>query len=149
MKRIATFAAALAVSATAALPAHAQSTEEVLGAAIGGSLGAVIGKEIDNKGSTQEGEILGAIIGGTVGYAIGEQIDHKNDRNRYYGDRRYRTNYPVYRDNRYAQPSYYPRYEPRYDGYGYGYSRKKAHPVFVEHPGRGRGHGLYKQKRRY
>ena len=41
----------------------------------------------------------------------------------------------------YTQPAYPPRYD------GYGYSSKKAHPVFAEHPGKGRGKGLHKRRR--
>ncbi|WP_298918225.1 glycine zipper 2TM domain-containing protein [uncultured Algimonas sp.] len=94
-------------------PASAQSTEEVLGAVIGGTAGTWIGKELDKKGSTREGEIIGAVIGGSLGYVIGDQIDDRNDRRRHQQRRVYSQ--PTYHQPRrvYSQPVYsQPRYVP-------------------------------------
>lgn len=64
----------------ASMPAQAQSTEEVLGALIGGTAGSVIGGKIDNKGSNAEGQVIGAIAGGTLGYIIGDALDNDKDK---------------------------------------------------------------------
>ena len=46
----------------------------VVGAAAGGGVGAVIGKQ---TGSTARGAIIGAVVGGTVGAIIGHQMDQQ------------------------------------------------------------------------
>lgn len=46
----------------------------VIGAAAGGAIGGVIGK---NNGSTAKGVLIGAVIGGTAGAVIGHQMDQQ------------------------------------------------------------------------
>lgn len=138
-----------------AMPASAQSNDELLGAAIGGSLGAVVGGELDNKGSKKEGQIIGAIIGGTAGYAIAD--DNKNE-NRVYTQDRYQESY--YPSNRISEPVYIDgvAYNRVYDSQGNHrliavqsdnrvYTSGKSHPVHATHPGR--GHGVKKFKNKY
>lgn len=91
----------LAGAAVAALPAHADHGNTVLGAAIGGATGAVIGREVAGR----DGVIIGAAIGGATGAAVGRSV----------GERRYERvveREPVY----VAQPAYYERrvYQPAY-----------------------------------
>lgn len=132
--------------------AYAQSTEEVVGSAIGGTLGAIIGGEFDKRGSRTEGHVIGGIVGGTLGYVIGGELDKDNDlRRRYegrsgeyitYGGEPYRR----HRNDQYGFVSI--RIGDR-DPYFYRDGRKKAHPVFAEHPGRGKGKGLRKHKHKH
>lgn len=114
----------------ASSPAHAQSSEEVVGAVIGGTAGAAVGGEIDKDGSNTEGVVIGAIVGGTLGYAVGDAIDDDNDRrtDRRYDDRRLKYHKDQYRNDGY-----------RNDGKIY-YDRRvttKSHPVHGTNPGRG------------
>ena len=155
MTRIATLAAgALLATGLATIPAHAQSTEEVLGTVIGGTLGTVIGGEIDGGRNKTDGQLIGGAIGGTLGYVIGDSIDDRNDdKRRYrqyrtynqgYSDARYHAGYPrtvyqsqpVYSQPYYSQPRYY---QPRPQAY-------RSHPVHVVHPGRGNAYGHYKRR---
>ena len=137
MKTITTLAAAAGLLAMAAAPASAQSTEEVLATVIGGSVGAVIGGELDYRGSRQEGEIIGALVGGSLGYIVGDQIDDRNDRNArrdFYRARQY--------GNYYRQPTYQ---RPVYGYHAPRYSQRRGHPVHARHPGRGRAVGHYRR----
>jgi uncharacterized protein YcfJ len=145
-------AATFSMSASSA---HAQSTNEVLGAVLGGAAGAIIGGEIDNKGSKKEGRIIGGIVGAGLGYVIADQLSG-NDRDRELR-RRYSgqsgeyykhdgRSYRRYRDAEYGFVSFPilgndPYYH--FDG------RKKSHPVFAQHPGRGKGKGLKKRHKHY
>ena len=135
---------ALAIAAT---PAQAQSTEEVLGALIGGTAGAVVGGELDNKGSNDEGKIIGAIVGGSLGYVIGSGLENDDNVRRRYANQPgefYRKDgraYRRYRDTEYGYVSY------RVDGndpYYYPDGRQKSHPVFGNNPGKAKG-----RKKRY
>jgi len=129
--------------------AYAQSTEETVGAIIGGVAGSVIGGEIDNKGSKTEGKVIGAVIGGSLGYVIGGELERDRElRQRYqerpgeyytYGGEPYRR----YRNDDYGYVSFPVRSG---DPYYYRDGRKKDHPVFAEHPGQGKGKGLKKKK---
>ena len=148
MKTTVKLAAGLALLAglAAAPAANAQSTEEVLGTVIGGTAGAIIGKEIDGGRNTTEGQLIGAAIGGTLGYVIGDSIDDKNDDKRRYRQYQARQGYygypqrPVYRDSRY--------YGYQQPAYGYRtYAPRRGHPVHAHHPGRGYAHGHYKKRR--
>ena len=145
-------AALLAVTFSfSANSAYAQSTDEVLGAILGGAAGAIIGGEVDNKGSKTEGRVIGGIIGAGLGYVIADELSG-NDRDRelrrryagqsgeYYNQdgRSYRR----YRDANYGFVSFpILGNDPYYDYYG----RKKSHPVFAQHPGQGKGKGLHKR----
>ena len=132
MKTITTLAAA-GLLAMAAAPASAQSTEEVLATVIGGSVGAVIGGELDYRGSRQEGEIIGALVGGSLGYIVGDQIDDRNDRN---------TRRDLYRARQYGNTYRQPTYQR--PAYGY-HAPRRGHPVHRRHPGRGRAVGHYRR----
>ncbi len=129
--------------------AHAQSTEEVVGAVIGGTAGTYIGGEIDKKGSNKEGKIIGGLVGGTLGYVIGGELEKDNEYRKRYSNRAgeyyiYKGEpYRRYKNDEYGFVSFPiggsdPYYH--YDG------RKKSHPVFSEHPGRGKGKGLRKRR---
>ena len=128
MTRISTFIAALALAGMASTSAHAQSTEEVLGTVLGGSLGAVIGGEIDGGRNKTDGQVIGALVGGSLGYVIGDRVDDRNDdQRRYraynqtqgsysrgYQDATYGYSRPVYQQPTYRQPVYsQPRYQSR------------------------------------
>ena len=72
-KAMRTTAAVLAV--TTLLPACSMSNTQkgaVIGAAAGGTAGAIIGKKV---GSTAKGAIIGAAVGGTAGAIIGRRMD--------------------------------------------------------------------------
>ena len=151
MKR--TLIAAAALLPLLALPAQAQSTEEALGTVIGGTAGAIIGGEVDNRGSNIEGQVIGAAVGGTLGYVIGDRIDDRNDDERRlrarYGDRAgtfYQKDGRAYR--RFQDPDYGYVSFPVRDGDPYYYldGRRKSHPVFADHPGKGQGKGLRKRR---
>lgn len=134
---------------TAATPASAQSTEEAVGAIIGGTAGTIIGGEIDNKGSKIEGQIIGGLVGGTLGYVIGGELEKDDKIRREYADKPgeyYTYNgqpYRRYKDDQYGYVSM-PIYAS--DPYYFSDGRKKDHPVFAEHPGRGKGKGLRKRR---
>lgn len=144
-----TLAGVFSLSAPAA---YAQSTEEGVSSVIGGTLGTIIGGELDKKGSRTEGHVIGGIVGGTLGYVIGGALEKDNDLKRRYEGRA--GEYISYQ----GQP--YRRYRNEEHGfvsigistddpYYYTNGRKKAHPVFAEHPGRGKGRGLSKHKRKH
>ena len=102
------FALAVMLSATAGV-AHAQSTEETVGALLGGTLGAVIGGEVDNKGSSTEGKIIGGLVGGSLGYIIGGELENDRDIRRRYDGRAgefYRYDGRAYRRYRDADYGY-------------------------------------------
>ena len=140
------------VSVALVSPAHAQSTEEAVGAVVGGVAGAVIGGELDKKGSKTEGRVIGGVVGAGLGYVIGGALEGDKDEElrRRYGDKPgqyYSQNGKPYR--RFGDPDYgvvsFPIFEN--DPFYFPNGRKKSHPVFAEHPGRGKGKGLYKDKR--
>lgn len=144
-----------ATFSVSAVSANAQETDEVLGAILGGAAGAIIGGEIDNRGSRTEGRVIGGLVGAGLGYVIADELSG-NDRDRelrrrYYGQtgEYYRQDgraYRRYRDRDYGYVSF-----PIFGGdpfYHYD-GRKKSHPVFAQHPGRGKGKGLRKQKKRF
>ncbi len=137
------------LSATAGV-AHAQSKEETVGAILGGTIGAVIGGEIDNKGSSTDGKIIGGLVGGSLGYVIGGDLENDRDIRRRYEGRAgefYRYDGKAYRRYRDADYGYVSFRIGSGDPYYYSDGRKKAHPVFAEHPGRGNGKGLKKNRR--
>ena len=152
-----TIGAAL-LAATFSIPAgsaYANGTDEVLGAILGGAAGAIIGGEIDNKGSKKEGRIIGGIVGAGLGYVIADELSG-NDRDRELHRRYYRQSGEYYK--------YDGRAYRRYRNAEYGFvsfpilgndpyyhfdGRKKSHPVFVQHPGRGKGKGLRKRHKHY
>ncbi len=132
--------------------AQAQSTEEAVGAVVGGVAGAVIGGELDKKGSKTEGRVIGGVVGAGLGYVIGGALEGDKDEElrRRYSDKPgqyYSQNGKPYR--RYGDPDYgvvsFPIFEN--DPFYFPNGRKKSHPVFAEHPGRGKGKGLYKNKK--
>ena len=59
---------------------HSQNNngDQVVGAIVGGTLGAVIGETIAGPGDNTEGAIAGALIGGSLGAAV------TDNRGRYY-----------------------------------------------------------------
>ncbi|NNC37907.1 MAG: glycine zipper 2TM domain-containing protein [Acidimicrobiales bacterium] len=144
-------AAVACVGLMAALgsPAYAQSTEEVVGAVIGGGAGAYVGGELDNKGSKTEGRIIGGLVGGALGYVVGGALEGDRDVARRHagGPGEYYQQdgkaFRRYRDDQYGIVSF-PIGDR--DPYYYRDGRKKAHPVFAVHPGQGKGKGLYKNK---
>ena len=83
-KYLTTIAAITGALTFAAKSAQAQSTEEVLGALIGGTVGAVVGGELDNKGSNSEGKVIGAVVGGSLGYVVGNGLKDDDDVRRKY-----------------------------------------------------------------
>ena len=135
-----------------ASPAYAQSTEETVGAIVGGVAGAIAGGELDNKGSKTEGRIIGGVVGAGLGYVIGGALEGDKDdelRRRHEGrpGQYYSHNGKAYR--RYEDPDHgfvsFPIFDN--DPYYFGNGRKKSHPVFAQHPGRGKGKGLYKHNK--
>src|SRR5687768_2794855 len=83
----------------------AQAADPILGALIGGGIGAAIGDSSHHRNGAAVGGVLGAIVGSSIAA----------DSNRYYYD-----------DRRYYSGGYAPAYyEPRYVApapvYGYGY----------------------------
>lgn len=123
-------------------PVHAQSTEEVLGAIIGGTAGAVIGGEVDNKGSNSDGKVIGAVIGGSLGYVIGSGLDDDGNMRKRYSSQP--GEFYVHNGQAYRR---YPDSRHRYvsvrvssgDPYYYSDGRKKSHPVFRNNPGKAKG----------
>lgn len=147
--KLAALAGVLSFTVTAA---HAQSTEEVVGAVVGGTAGAIVGGEVDKKGSKVEGQIIGGLVGGTLGYVIGGTLDNDRDLRRRYDNEpgeyySYKGEpYRRYRNDKYGYVSFPVREnDPYYRSDG----RKKDHPVFAEHPGRGQGKGLKKKHKKH
>ncbi len=64
----------LALELTACASLSRKEKGAVIGAAAGGTAGAVIGHQ---TGSTARGAIIGAVVGGTVGAIIGHQMDQQ------------------------------------------------------------------------
>ena len=150
-KTILSLAVASAFSLSAST-AYAQSTEEGVSSVIGGTLGAIIGGELDKKGSRTEGHVIGGIVGGTLGYVIGGALEKDNDlRRRYEGQSGEYVSYrgQPYRRHRNDEYGFVSIRISTGDPYYYGNGRKKAHPVFAEHPGRGKGKGLTKRKHKH
>lgn len=136
----------------AATPAQAQSTEEALGAIIGGTAGAIIGGELDKKGSNDEGKIIGAVVGGSLGYIIGNGLDNDDEVRRRHTNQSgeyYRQDGRAYR--RYKDPQYgfVSIRIGNGDPYYYSDGRKKSHPVFGQNPGKAKGHRKGHKKNRY
>ncbi len=135
--------------------AYAQSTDEILGTVLGGAAGALIGGELDNRGSRTEGRVIGGLVGAGLGYVIADELSG-NDRDRYLR-RRYEGrageyyNYDgrAYRRYRDANYGYVSLPILGNDPYYYFNGRKKSHPVFAQHPGRGKGKGLRKRHKRF
>ena len=100
-----------AAVAFAGLSTKAEAADPIIGALIGGGIGAAIGDSTHHRN--------GAAVGGVIGALIGSSIAH--DSNRYYGDRYYGDRYydDRYYDNRYYAPRGY--YAPA-PVYGYGYA---------------------------
>ena len=141
--------AVVSVFSLCASTASAQSTEEGVGSVIGGTVGAVVGGELDKKGSRTEGQVIGGLVGGTLGYIIGGALEKDNDLRRRYEGRpgEYVThNGGAYRRHPNDEHGFVSIRISTDDPYYYGDGRKKSHPVFAEHPGRGKGKGLTKQK---
>lgn len=132
--------------------AYAQSTEEGVSSVIGGTLGAIIGGELDKKGSRTEGRVIGGIVGGTLGYVIGGALEKDKELSRRYegrpGEYISYEGQP-YRRHRNDEYGFVSIRISDFDPYYYGNGRKKAHPVFAEHPGRGKGKGLRKHKHKH
>lgn len=95
----------------------------VAGAAVGGSLGAVLGKEIAGRGDNTEGAILGAVIGGIAGAAIGDGV---NDCEKYKTNSRSRSGYTTVPSRGYSTNRGYSTRPVvttvAHHGSGYGYS---------------------------
>ena len=70
--RVALLAAAVVLSACASL--NKKEEGAIIGAAVGGGVGAVIGNQ---TGSTARGAIIGAVVGGVAGTIIGHQMDQQ------------------------------------------------------------------------
>lgn len=129
--------------------AHAQSTEETVGAIVGGVAGTLVGGELDNKGSKTEGKVIGAVVGGTLGYVIGGELEKDDDYRGRYNNKPgeyYTYNGEPYRRYRNDEHGYVSFPISSRDPYYYRDGRKKSHPVFAEHPGRGKGKGLRKRR---
>ena len=105
--------ALLAFSAVTA-PAYADGST-LLGAAIGGATGAIVGRQVAGR----DGVILGAAIGGAAGAAIGHSAGERR-RDRYVGRE------PVY----FEQPAYAPPPQPAY------YERRVVQHVYQPQPDR-------------
>lgn len=101
---IATLGAAVALAGVAT---KAEAADPVLGALIGGGIGAAIGDSSHHRNGAAVGGVLGAIIGSSIAA----------DSNRYYDDRYYGGG--RYYDDRYYAPRGY--YAPA-PVYGYGYA---------------------------
>ena len=97
-----------AAVALAGLSTKAEAADPILGALIGGGIGAAIGDSTHHRN--------GAAVGGVIGALIGSSVAH--DSNRYYDDRYYGGGYS---DRYYAPRGYYAPAAPVY-GYGYGYA---------------------------
>lgn len=132
--------AIISVMSLAAAPAQAQSTEEALGAIIGGAAGTIIGGEVDKKGSDTEGKVIGGLVGGTLGYIIGSGLDNDDELRRRHAHRPgeyYKHDgraYRRYRDDQYGFVSIQIGSQDPYYGFD---GRRKSHPVFGTNPGKG------------
>lgn len=149
-QNLAILCAAATLTMMSAGQAQAQSTEEGVGAIIGGTAGAILGGEVDKKGSKVEGQVIGAIIGGSLGYVIGGELEQDRELRRRYDDRSgeyYISQGKPYRRYQDSQYGYVSIPISNGDPYYYLDGRKKDHPVFAEHPGQGRGKGLRKNKK--
>lgn len=62
------------VSSGACASLNKKEKGAIIGAAAGGTIGGVIGK---NNGGTAKGAIIGAAVGGTIGAVIGHQMDQQ------------------------------------------------------------------------
>ena len=100
MTKLATLTAAT-VAVIGLGTSQAQAADPLLGALIGGGIGAAIGDSSHHRNGAAVGGVLGAIVGSSIAA----------DSNRYYGGDRYY-------DNRYYSRGYYDAapvyYEPRY-----------------------------------
>jgi hypothetical protein len=104
---IATLGAAVAL---AGLSTKAQAADPLIGALIGGGIGAAIGDSTHHRN--------GAAVGGVIGALVGSSIAH--DSNRYYYDDRYAYGGDryYYEPRRYYAPAPVYGYAPAYPVYG-------------------------------
>lgn len=111
MKKLITIVVLAASAVTA--PAYADSGTTLLGAAIGGATGAIVGRQVAGR----DGVILGAAIGGAAGAAIGRNAGERRQ-HRYVEREAVYVAEPAYYAQP-AQPVYYERrvvqqvYEPQ------------------------------------
>lgn len=121
---IATLAASVAM---AAVSTKAEAGDPVLGALIGGGIGAAIGHDVNRHGGAAVGGVLGAIVGSSIasdryygnGYYAGPS---------YYSGPRYYSGPSYYSAPVYA-PSYY---APAYPSYGVTYVYRDG-PRYRDH----------------
>jgi len=90
------------------------------GAVIGGVLGALLGREVADRGVRGEGAALGAVVGAVAGGAVGRSTANcdrvpQGDYDPYYGDARYGNDDDLYGAPYENQDPYYAgdRYEER------------------------------------
>ena len=103
-----------ATVAMAAVSTKAEAGDPVLGALIGGGIGAAIGHDVNRHGGAAVGGVLGAIVGSSIAADSGRYYDRGYG---YYdGGPRYYSG-PAYGASYYA-PSYY---APAYPSYGVTY----------------------------
>lgn len=94
------------------------------GAVIGGLIGAVLGREVADRGVRGEGALLGAVVGATAGGAIGRSTAQcgqvpQGDYDPYYGQAQYPAQHPAYGgDDLYGGPYGDDRYARGDDRYG-------------------------------
>ena len=130
---IATLTAAVAM---AAVTTKAQAADPVLGALIGGGIGAAIGHDVNRHNGAAVGGVLGAIVGSSIASSSGYY-----DRDYYNGG--YATNYYApgyYSPGYYAAPAPVYSYAPVYPSYGVSYvyrdtPRYRGH-YYTRHDGR-------------
>ncbi len=102
---------------------RSEQRRTVGGAVIGGVIGALLGREVANRGTRGEGAALGAVIGATAGGAIGRNTARCNEvqgsYDPYYGQAQYPQDEPYYGedDDLYGGPYEDDRYAGR-DQYG-------------------------------
>src|ERR1700741_1840753 len=65
---------AMAVSLSACAMLNKKQEGAIVGAGVGGAIGAVVGNQ---TGSTARGAIIGAVVGGATGAVIGHQMDQQ------------------------------------------------------------------------
>ena len=131
MKRLLIVPALLLGLAAGPALAGDRTERAVLGAGIGGALGALIGNEVSGR----DGALLGGAIGAATGVAIGSR-EHRRDDHRY-RDRR------VHRDYRHQAP---PRFRGAPPGHYVRWDRGHGHRH--GHDRRGRGEYRYRERHR-
>ena len=98
LKKPILIASLTAVVALGAVSTQARAADPLLGALIGGGIGAAIGHDVDRRGGAAVGGVLGAVIGSSIAADSHRYYDGDYDRG-YYG-RGY------YGGERYYAPSY-------------------------------------------